>query len=493
MLLTCGERGEDAVVAGEMSGKALSFLSKKSWHTSNIKNQERVWIEEQRKAAEDQKLRELQAQLEEEREVERLRALQQKSGLVSQDEVGRAKMSWMYQQGDAGAEAEQEMSAEDLLRQGANVLKKQVDEKPKEEQKDDKKSAGQDSGTRGGWDRVPEPVGPLSSSSSSSSSNFALNPNEAFRRVHEDPLFAVKKREQALREKLRSNPASLQALKTRMAEDKRSHNDDKKRKHKKKKSKKSDSSKDKKKKKKKKKKTKSSKKSRHESSPSDSSSASGSDSDSGSVSSTGSRKHSKKRNRRDRSQSPSREQSGREKAARHDSVQAAKEAEELYSHKSAAQAIAQGALTGKKYGLQLTTQKAAISQPKDVQDGEKRSLGPSAAMKRAFSDRQTALAAAQKKPQVFTKTTEPQRVSRPLTAEQKQNRLAEMTRLGKIHESASRQLAETDRAQNDAVVAKSNHDGELPQFLRDAQIGQSQTLEERLNSRRHTNQRLRDE
>merc|ERR1712043_55914 len=173
----------------------------------------------------------MEAQLEEEREVERLRALQQKSGLVSQDEVGRAKMSWMYQQGDAGAEAEQEMSAEDLLRQGAYVLKKQVDEKPKEEQKDDKKSAGQDSGTRGGWDRVPEPAGPLSSSFSSSSSNFALNPNEAFRRVHEDPLFAVKKREQALREKLRSNPANLQALKTRMAEDKRSHKDDKERKH----------------------------------------------------------------------------------------------------------------------------------------------------------------------------------------------------------------------------------------------------------------------
>jgi hypothetical protein len=37
----------------------LSFLSKKSWHTSNISNQEKVWIAEQKAAAEEAKLKEL--------------------------------------------------------------------------------------------------------------------------------------------------------------------------------------------------------------------------------------------------------------------------------------------------------------------------------------------------------------------------------------------------------------------------------------------------
>ena len=38
----------------------LSFLSKKSWHTSNLDNQERVWLAEQKAASEAQKTKELQ-------------------------------------------------------------------------------------------------------------------------------------------------------------------------------------------------------------------------------------------------------------------------------------------------------------------------------------------------------------------------------------------------------------------------------------------------
>ena len=40
-----------------MPKQALSFLSKKSWHTGKIRNQEAVWIEEQKKAAEDKKIK----------------------------------------------------------------------------------------------------------------------------------------------------------------------------------------------------------------------------------------------------------------------------------------------------------------------------------------------------------------------------------------------------------------------------------------------------
>ena len=46
---------------------SLSFLSKKTWHTSNIKNVEQVWIAEQKKEKEEKKLKELQKQIEEKR------------------------------------------------------------------------------------------------------------------------------------------------------------------------------------------------------------------------------------------------------------------------------------------------------------------------------------------------------------------------------------------------------------------------------------------
>ena len=41
----------------------LSFLSKKSWHTSNISNQEKVWLAEQKAEAEAVKTKELQDQI----------------------------------------------------------------------------------------------------------------------------------------------------------------------------------------------------------------------------------------------------------------------------------------------------------------------------------------------------------------------------------------------------------------------------------------------
>jgi len=92
-----------------MSG--LSFLSKKSWHTSNLKNQERVWVEEQRKEAEDAKLEEFKAQLEEERELDRLRELQENSGLIKRDAHAKGKLAWMYR-GTEDEKQEKELTAE---------------------------------------------------------------------------------------------------------------------------------------------------------------------------------------------------------------------------------------------------------------------------------------------------------------------------------------------------------------------------------------------
>ena len=73
---------------------SLSFLSKKTWHTSNIKNVEQVWIAEQKKEKEEKKLKELQKQIDEERQIDELRHLQKESGLVTDP---KQKVEWMYE------------------------------------------------------------------------------------------------------------------------------------------------------------------------------------------------------------------------------------------------------------------------------------------------------------------------------------------------------------------------------------------------------------
>ena len=62
---------------------SLSFLSKKSWHTTNLQNVEKVWLAEQAKEKEDQKLEKWKKEREEERQKAELRALQ--------DEVTKTK------------------------------------------------------------------------------------------------------------------------------------------------------------------------------------------------------------------------------------------------------------------------------------------------------------------------------------------------------------------------------------------------------------------
>jgi len=59
--------------------KGLAFLAKKSWHTSNLNNQERVWLAEQKAAAEEKKMKELQKQIKLEREREEFQRLAGKS------------------------------------------------------------------------------------------------------------------------------------------------------------------------------------------------------------------------------------------------------------------------------------------------------------------------------------------------------------------------------------------------------------------------------
>lgn len=74
--------------------KGLAFLSKKSWHTSKLCNQEKVWIAEQQQQAEEIKIKELAKQIQKEREEEELNRI---SGKKS-NRLDRG-IDWMYQGG----------------------------------------------------------------------------------------------------------------------------------------------------------------------------------------------------------------------------------------------------------------------------------------------------------------------------------------------------------------------------------------------------------
>jgi len=92
----------------------LAFLAKKSWHTSNLNNQEKVWLAEQATVAEEAKTRELTRQLQQERETDEVHRL---AGRPIQriDRLDRG-IDWMYQSGGpAGVEQRKKEEAEEYL------------------------------------------------------------------------------------------------------------------------------------------------------------------------------------------------------------------------------------------------------------------------------------------------------------------------------------------------------------------------------------------
>lgn len=71
-----------------------SFLNKKEFHTGSFKNQEKVWLAEQRKLEQDRNFLEQKKRLLEEKYSEELKKMQVQAGLL--DESALNKMEWMY-------------------------------------------------------------------------------------------------------------------------------------------------------------------------------------------------------------------------------------------------------------------------------------------------------------------------------------------------------------------------------------------------------------
>ncbi|KAK1274423.1 hypothetical protein QJS04_geneDACA007900 [Acorus gramineus] len=167
---------------------ALKFLNKKGWHTGSLRNIENVWKAEQKQEAEQKKLEELRKQIHEERERADLRLLQQQAGLVPREE----RLDFLYESGLA---------------------------------------VGKGSSGGGGGFKALEAAAPTGATSSSkpplpndsSAASKAAAPgalfeekpqsaNDAWRKLHSDPLLLIRQREQEALARIKNNPVQMSMI-----------------------------------------------------------------------------------------------------------------------------------------------------------------------------------------------------------------------------------------------------------------------------------------
>ena len=176
-----------------MSGKNLSFLSKKSWHTGTIKHMDKVWKAEQKAESEKKKIQELQKEIERERAKKEL--LDAKTGGTAP--TGKESLEWMYRGVLSATTTEQELSKAFETQDEKEDLSTPslLQHKPINATQDD-------------WSKVME-----------------------------DPLLDIKQKEQDTLKMIAKNPLKMQEIISKLQEQenkKRKRKSDKKRKHKKK-------------------------------------------------------------------------------------------------------------------------------------------------------------------------------------------------------------------------------------------------------------------
>jgi hypothetical protein len=152
----------------------LSFLNKKTWHPGSFANIEKVWIAEQKRREQERKIIENSKKLKEERQIEELKKLQVEAGLIPSSHLDR--LDWIYQ----GPESNSNITTAEEVLLG----------KPLKDE-------------RGQYKR---PIIPVFQESYS-------NPqNEIFTKIHEDPLFVLKKEEMKARKEIEENPYRMKML-----------------------------------------------------------------------------------------------------------------------------------------------------------------------------------------------------------------------------------------------------------------------------------------
>ncbi|EEF37212.1 pre-mRNA-splicing factor CWC25 homolog [Ricinus communis] len=164
---------------------ALKFLNKKGWHTGSLRNIENVWKAEQKHEAEQKKLEELRKQIQDERERSEFRLLQEQAGLVPRQE----RLEFLYDSGLAVGKGSSSSAG------GSGVAFQALEE------------------------AVPTPnKTPNASSSSHPSVPGALfedkphSANDAWRKLHSDPLLLIRQREQEALARIKNNPVQMSLI-----------------------------------------------------------------------------------------------------------------------------------------------------------------------------------------------------------------------------------------------------------------------------------------
>ncbi|XP_046468894.1 pre-mRNA-splicing factor CWC25 homolog [Neodiprion pinetum] len=194
-----------------MGGGDLNL--KKSWHPSTMKNMEKVWKAEQQNSQEKKRIAELKREIEMEKDREDMTKYAMDQGVIEKKED--KKLDWMYQGPN------QMLNREDYL------LGRAID-KPFEQMAQAEKEAEQN---RAPKNHVEYECIPPSLRFFSGNEQVDLA-----RKLQEDPLYAIKKKEMESRSQLLKNPVKLKQLKQLLEEQATKSRAEKK--HKKRKSKK---------------------------------------------------------------------------------------------------------------------------------------------------------------------------------------------------------------------------------------------------------------
>ncbi|RKP15213.1 Pre-mRNA splicing factor-domain-containing protein [Piptocephalis cylindrospora] len=169
-----------------MGGGDLNF--KKSFHPLTFRNQERIWKEEHKAEEEQKKLEQLRKELEEERQLQALQKLQEDRGQRKKSE----RLDWMYAAGPGGAPAIQSAEQEAYL-----LGQRRVDPLLRQSKDDGIPAAGEE--VRKGSARDVAYLG----------NQNANTVRDMQAKIREDPLFAIKKREQSTIKTIASNPIRM--------------------------------------------------------------------------------------------------------------------------------------------------------------------------------------------------------------------------------------------------------------------------------------------
>ncbi|XWS13102.1 hypothetical protein CRYUN_Cryun36dG0008800 [Craigia yunnanensis] len=173
---------------------ALKFLNKKGWHTGSLRNIENVWKAEQKHDAEQKKLEELRKQIHEERERSEFRLLQEQAGLVPKQE----RLDFLYDSGLAVGKGASSSAAGGSGGGGFKALEEALPTS-----KDTDASAKQSSSVPGAlFEDKPHSA------------------NDAWRKLHSDPLLLIRQREQEALARIKNNPVQMAFIRKSVVEKK---------------------------------------------------------------------------------------------------------------------------------------------------------------------------------------------------------------------------------------------------------------------------------